>query len=512
MYAPNYAPYLDDAMSRLHMGPTYDSVELEAQRKAAKAYQKTLLKANPFEQEFGMPIVHPSLGYGMCGGKVRNPMWSPGSGQKKWIMDRKDYTDMAAMYRGKAVDAPARVGTDYRVALTKKQRQMELIQRLGFMPKYEEALIQFKGQFPKAAIRQRIYQAAKDTLGKGVYASGVVARGMFKDPDTKRWKKDKTDFEEMANKMDAKAASYKFPTIPEEFITKRNRFNIKLREAGKWEEYRAAYASAKADGASKYELRKLQMQYRDQYAPTPLDTTELAKVAADRTAVAKGLLQALGKRIGVKKAGKFVEAELKPMPHMRGAYKLAAMNAKTMYPGMPVRKYLRDIAMAKGLPIYGHKTSKLRHIVKPMVQSIAKMNGVKAKKFATFLKSKELQQPISAGFIGTIAKILTSPMTKQLVKKTAQFVLPKAAKWLSGLSRKHLGVDVAVTPSESANPTVLPTATTSMAVTKPEPIPQTTMVDDPSQIAAAAGLGPNTADEFTRAGRMATRVYNMAKN
>lgn len=174
-------------------------------------------------------------------------------------------------------------------------------------------------------------------------------------------------------------------------------------------------------------------------------------------------------------------------------------------------------------------------IIEPIVAATAEKEGVPPSEASEILALPELQQPAGEGFMDSLMNIVKSPVTKQLISEGAKRLMPIVSKKVTSFAKGKLvkmaskspALSKAITTTQSLIAAAKPKVAEMMSQETPQEIieaaPTTATIEEPSSantladsvplpvIATASGLGPASADAFTRGGRMATRVYGMAK-
>ena len=126
------------------------------------------------------------------------------------------------------------------------------------------------------------------------------------------------------------------------------------------------------------------------------------------------------------------------------------------------------------------------------------------------LKLPQLQGPAGSGVISELLSILKSPEVRSLASEAARRFVPFASQRLSKFIKGRLMKLQAKYPKVAA----VVESTARAALPSPAAVaePAATMTTEPlPMVATASGLGPASADSFTRGGRIASRVYGMAK-
>jgi len=192
-------------------------------------------------------------------------------------------------------------------------------------------------------------------------------------------------------------------------------------------------------------------------------------------------------------------------------------------------------------------------VLEPVAESTAMELGIPVMEAEKMASAVQELKPMGEGFFDSLMEIITSPTVKSLVSEGAKKLIPAvadkirsfAASRMTKFKAKHpklgsvveaaapmaktliqgvIGAPTQVpsvsptTASSTAGPTTASTASPDSASTAPAtvstssaavPAKEAAPVSTP--IVAAAGIGPASADAFTRGGRMASRVYAMAK-
>jgi len=182
----------------------------------------------------------------------------------------------------------------------------------------------------------------------------------------------------------------------------------------------------------------------------------------------------------------------------------------------------------------------LHHIIKPMLYGHAKAMQVPVDQLKPLIDGP-LNVPAEGGFLGTVLKILTNPLTKKIVGKVAKVVLPPVAKKVQHLLKKKTNIDV---PLEKMTNTLLgikksspivssPTTTTTTTASVSEPAPEIPIMNESSlqritaptaspiehteqfpttTTASGYNIGSSTADLYSpQGGKYALTVFEHAK-
>jgi hypothetical protein len=520
---PDYTPYLDDTMSRLYGNIPYaDTMKSLAKKHAKKMFENTLLRANPLQPSFGLPI-----GYGSSG----NP-------QKKLKKYAKKYAKKYGTTGGEGAYTPEgmrmlRMLKDqkhFNPTKSKNEIRAEVENQMGFklkdqyhpatsyrgvpIPEMGKGLVSARGEaMPKYVRMYKNYRKYKALKGMGAFRTDVQLEAL-KDirARNKKWK--------VKNQWTKKY-------IPKDVRAKiRSRVYKKYGDAGVYRKRIQGVYPTIAPASAIAEIPQ----------STALSTNP-EKVAAE--GIIRSGVKHVSKVLKLRPAGGNVSTGLYTM-HEGDKYKKQRDGPRTSFwrkvfsiarkqiplffdtperaqeaadiflEGIKKEYFGQMMDLEDKFISVGHYADP-REIIAPFILHEAHLAGVPPAEVHPLIEAIPKTDTGGIGFIDTAVKILTHPMTKQLISKGLHWIMPKLTKKIRQFGKKHLGVKIPIAYKEPKVGMIEAPPSSTMAPVMPTLPANPTMALSPGAT-AATGMAGTSADAFVRGGKLsATQVYAYAK-